>query len=649
MSAFSVISNAPFEITCWTSWCNRKLLIGTNAHGLVVYDISADPTQVKLDSVHPNIARCIKGKIQQLDVIDATSLLVLSDGAISIYDIRESSHLHFTHRILVYEKGIDCYCFQNSTLCYAVGCCVKSYAYTCSGQLDLLQSKRIVMHTDCTVVNMVLCSGMLYVSYRPAEYCATFHCVTTTTKPESPTTNVHTADEPILLRKVDYEQVLVHHHLSSTFLKRNSPTNKLYWTTSPVDIVVVRSQYFAVTGNTLHVAALQQTDKPTKVTINSKDPLMFVLVVNSDVFVANTDSVWRVPSHVTEYVTIDEFHPVVPTNKKFSYPSHFSPQDSLRAVGVLGITKRGLKAIHITNVGHLANISTSDLQRIETLGLLEAYLKAVTFVNIYYITWLGNTKKEETKPFTTNIGPDDMLDALGVPEQYFQFLASMGVYTVRQFAVLKDIAFIGEADLFAKHAEAVEIVQYNSMHSSSKIFYGYLAMTDSQFARVVESRAVKSAYVLFREYQEAAPEDRVNHPWKDVYYHYHDLAKFCGNSEVPLSDSDVFSYLCWRHALTFGNMDATAGARAFFFYTRNHQFPSEKYTNVLQINLTALCNIHGGKLFYRIKVGKGVEWRQANLQEFQFSSHKMYEEFTTPTSCIVMPSGIIDWEYIDWF
>eukprot|EP00026_Physarum_polycephalum_P001449 Phypoly_transcript_01450.p1 GENE.Phypoly_transcript_01450~~Phypoly_transcript_01450.p1 ORF type:complete len:1050 (+),score=198.62 Phypoly_transcript_01450:36-3152(+) len=282
-------------------------------------------------------------------------------------------------------------------------------------------------------------------------------------------------------------------------------------------------------------------------------------------------------------------------------------------------------------------------------------------------------KPKKEREIFGDLNPEDPLDALGIPEHQIEFMRSIDIFTIRQFAQMHETE-VGAFDdeLLARHLIAVECTKAHPEKALKVIEkapegpnYGYIYLPATEFDAVVTDKVIKSSYVLFQEYVECAPEKRHDHAWKAVYLQYlpkatkHFQAEPDG-AELILSDADVFSYLCWAHATSFGKLDITAGARAIYFHWGRVNPQHVNYlgslalssdnpvrNKMVQINLSLLCHNYGGKLFSRMEETGDGDWEAVTLEDCDQA--KEYHDkkgsdsvyFSIYTGCIVLPSGTI--------
>jgi len=271
-----------------------------------------------------------------------------------------------------------------------------------------------------------------------------------------------------------------------------------------------------------------------------------------------------------------------------------------------------------------------------------------------------------------------------MPRHQIEFLGTLDVLTVRQFAVMhRDEVLAFDDELAARHILAVESTQLHPekvqkaiKEEPTFVAWGYMYMPASEFNLIIEHHEIRSAYTLFQDYTNCAPEKRFDHAWKTLVYFKHlyrasdalrrnnARAGVAQQGEVILSDADVFSFLLWEHVHTIAKLDVTAAARAVYFYwsliplsvhrdlVAIDEVEGHPYRNGfrMRINLTRLCHVYGGKLFSRYSVeGEKREiehWREVNLENS--AQEQLYHDrtkdcgyYASPTGSIVLPDGVV--------
>eukprot|EP00026_Physarum_polycephalum_P012993 Phypoly_transcript_13348.p1 GENE.Phypoly_transcript_13348~~Phypoly_transcript_13348.p1 ORF type:complete len:320 (+),score=36.82 Phypoly_transcript_13348:115-960(+) len=234
------------------------------------------------------------------------------------------------------------------------------------------------------------------------------------------------------------------------------------------------------------------------------------------------------------------------------------------------------------------------------------------------------------------INPEDPLEAIGMNKSQIEFLASMTIFTVRQFALIKDLLGNDFEVFQATAAKVLELTDKKNKWMESSHVYGYVYLSTREFSNVLDCRELKSKYSLFLEYMECDSSRKADHPWKVVYYQFCERVKrergFVDAFYEP-SDADIFAYISSLFVTTIGKVDCTATTRG------NHDKGLQSGMHIIKINLTGLCK-EGGKLYRRTSV---QEWTPVSLLEY--SMHQQQTKILH-YGCIVMPSGTIGWENI---
>eukprot|EP00026_Physarum_polycephalum_P002915 Phypoly_transcript_02924.p2 GENE.Phypoly_transcript_02924~~Phypoly_transcript_02924.p2 ORF type:complete len:369 (+),score=47.56 Phypoly_transcript_02924:1401-2507(+) len=309
---------------------------------------------------------------------------------------------------------------------------------------------------------------------------------------------------------------------------------------------------------------------------------------------------------------------------------YFSPEDPISVLGLGAEARNKMAQCRITTVKKLAEITpTTDLI---SLPHFWAYHHTAQ----KYMGQFNKMKKSFDIWQTPQVNPEDPLEVIGMAKHQIEFLASMMVFTVRQFA--KTDPILDELDEFRVKAVEAMLLYDISLNENSNM-YGYVHLSTSELSHFLDDRILKSRYTLFQEFMNCEQDAKADHPWKSVYQRLYAKVKHemgFGDDSFDPSDTDVFAFISSQFVSSIGELDFTATSRAIFF-SGNSQSTQNSHT--IQINLTSLCEA-GGKLFGRTNITK---WTPMTIQEYKrvvLNGKEMH------FGCIVMPSGTINWEDI---
>jgi len=292
-----------------------------------------------------------------------------------------------------------------------------------------------------------------------------------------------------------------------------------------------------------------------------------------------------------------------------------------------------------------------------------------------------------------DVNPDSSIEVFdGVTDSMVAFLQTIHVLTIRQLATCEMVElselvpFQKLARKFLKFYQGIAAEKEKIQSRSSTALYVAHYVPEAVYQQLLEDKMLKSAHVLYREYNECAPNARTFHPWKRVFNLYvKDAAKWVnGGSTDPnsLSDVDVYSFLVWRSSSSFAQFDCTAGPRAIYFCWKpmpnlkyqdckvidqviaedvRDPYIADRFARVLYFDLQKICTKYNGKI-YRVEFNADKtqintnNWIPTSLDIVQsyinmdpeiwwdkFEPGNRYFEMV-PHGCVVTPTGTIPWD-----
>jgi len=280
------------------------------------------------------------------------------------------------------------------------------------------------------------------------------------------------------------------------------------------------------------------------------------------------------------------------------------------------------------------------------------------------------------------VPPQNFLAVLVTDPALLHLFAMDQVFTIRHFAAYNIDPFANAVQNFRVlkdlHQEARAIVAVHSQEKpepSESTVWGYRYVTEDEYNRILNTKMIKSAYVLFEEYMQCPQEQKFNHPWKDVYYSFLESAsKAMGRkeSDAELTDADVYAYLIWVGARWFSEFEYSCGPRGIYFrwtplvpshvkqivHKVEFKFPEmvDRHSHLIKINLTSVVKHLQGKVFRVCPTTK--KWLPTIPQDFLdhvdkcpipvFAEEADFDEsLVTPIiGCIVTPTGAIPLEHL---
>eukprot|EP00026_Physarum_polycephalum_P000254 Phypoly_transcript_00254.p1 GENE.Phypoly_transcript_00254~~Phypoly_transcript_00254.p1 ORF type:complete len:661 (+),score=60.90 Phypoly_transcript_00254:1607-3589(+) len=647
------IKHGELSITCLDSW-KHYLLVGIEK-GISVLRIVRYGNA--LTACEQTIFLPV-APIKQFQVVNSWNfLLVLSCGQLKIYDLTNKEAPEIQNARTFPQTNVEKFamCPQSMHLCIPVR--GKLHIYYHNGDAFYEAYQFCILHSP---LEMVMTPARLYGTYKissesgsgSSAICCSYEF---TSKEEVPAQNVF--EGPTIDLIANYGGgILIQHGCTSIILDREVE-KKVEWFTSPKALVVKEDYLVGITNCVAEAASDSNPRLLSKVQPEDSDPLLYI-TGQTDIYVASSSKIWAVilpssrdeppsamptrvpanPTHVPAIQTREYHYPsasLTKTTKEIQclpFPDNFSPLDSLSVVGLNAADVEYMRGRGVSTVQKFAELHANTMEvNYSVYGV--SYCKAVEFMNRY----------NELLSKEVDVNPEDPLEAIGMTRPQIEFMSTMMVFTVRQLAMLEK-GYVSELEgLYEKHQEAVKALQrYDKKREWLGEAYGYLYMTTSDFSYCLDSRTIKSVYILFQEYMDCDPGARTDHPWKAVYSHFYNKAKQeigFGDDKYDPSDADVFTFLSSRYIGSIGKVDATAASRAIFFCVqRRKDIPGKPQDDhLVEINLNALCKA-GGKLYTSTNA---QEWNAVTLMEYtQQQKSGIY-------GCIVTPSGTIDWENIE--
>lgn len=696
----------PYAITCLEAW-KDKLLIGTN-DGVVIFKVAPNIDDGEIEGVIPDALQ--RNHIAQVSVMEAwESVIVLADGIVTMRPFHlapdTNKFLFYTKNILPY-KNVSQYTLLKSSSLKGAALCIASentiYIHKASEitkkdgpRLFLAATQKLSMLHH--IFSMALTETSLFVVYRE-ETSIKKGCFQLDNNNFVEISKTETPKPPIL-RNFGCKTVFFQQDETISFHEDTSPITTMHTFAASTDLQLwntKRKPYLVgVDGCNVSMYDLEGSRFYQTLILPDADVKLLHLSISGAPYVATAHGVWRIlPSKISISDLIYSPHSVQEEKltealkkmevREEGVPSPSSEEEILQNYGDISNCRVGkntqrkvvpfdlIEALEGLNeidvkyfndfgikyVWQFAQLNVSDLDGIthNQSSIWRAWDYAVADCNEYR-SKLPPAKLNLPKPATrAEAYPEDLLEAIHMHEGLIAFLATLDIFTIRQFALMteKEVSEYGD-EAFACHTVAQECVKRHPEISRKiieapkdpKTMFGYIYMSEVEYARVVEHKSVKSPYVLFQEYINCPLEQRANHPWKDIYRN----SKFGG---TKMSDADLFTHLFWQEMPSFAKMDVTAGARAIYFHwdqVREHCLdfidnasPNRlKFAKVVPVNLSLLCHNHGGKLF---SVNGEEEWvpvKEDQISQIAASHNAIFEpkHFSNPTGCLVLPDGII--------